>query len=481
MKTVALLDSFVNSLVERTGCRPAQGSAIRTLLRGIATTGSVVLSEVLRPQVEKEDLHAAEQRVSQALKNDTVLDTLPDVYLDMATEVARSFRFRTVDGSDVTKPAGRAFEYLDVVRDGSCKPRDRVVVGPNGVQPSTPPVPAASPQTRNEHKKARRSRATSKAAPSAPAPRRPRTTARATARTESKTERIKFPSPPAIKKLGYWTIQIEAGNGKGDHLPLSQEVFSTQDPAYQALGEGAWTATYQRAIERVLAHIGPEGIWLMDRGFDDVFWLRWMHGNVEQSVIRVKSNRSVHPGTTEEKAINIGQLAETLDARHTTQIRYVNKSNHVEKFRSISFAWVPIWVKGVDHALYLIVAHTGRKRPLLLVTDRRPASTKEAGDLIQAYLERWGSEEVTRACKQLTGLERIRVRSFHAIRRLLWLSMIAVGIQALMILTRPRLRRAILDRAKEFIPEVRYVVYRIWRVVQTDLRRAMELRLHLVT
>ena len=61
---------------------------------------------------------------------------------------------------------------------------------------------------------------------------------------------------------------------------------------------------------------------------------------------------------------------------------------------------MPIRVKGVDHALYLIVAHTGRKQPLLLVTDCRPASPKEAGDLIQAYLERWGSEEVTRACKQ---------------------------------------------------------------------------------
>jgi len=441
----------------------------------------VVLSELLRPQVEKDDLHAAEQRVSQALKNDTVLDTLPDVYLDLATEVARSFRFRTVDGSDVTKPAGRAFEYLDIVRDGSCKPRDRVVVGPNGVQPSTPPTRAASPQTRNEHKRARRRKTTSKAAPFAPDARRPRAEARATVRKESKAERVKYPSPPAIKKLGYWTIQIEAGNGEGDHLPLSQEVFSTQDPAYQALGEEAWTATYQRAIERVLVHVGPEGIWLMDRGFDDVFWLRWMHANVEQSVIRVKSNRNVHPGTTQEKAINIGQLAERLDARHTTQIRYVNKSNHVEKFRSIPFTWVPIWVKGVDHALYLIVAHTGRKRPLLLVTDRRPASTKEAGDLIQAYLERWGSEEVTRACKQLTGLERIRVRSFHAVRRLLWLAMIAVGIQALMILTRPRLRRAILDRAKEFILKVRFVVYRIWRVVQTDLRRALEVRLHLVT
>ena len=481
MTTVAQLDSFVHALLTRARCRPALGSVVRTLLRGIATAGSVVLSEVLRPQVQKEDLHAAEQRVSQALKNDAELDTLPDVYLDRVAETASSLRFRTVDGSDVTKPAGRAFEHLDVVRDGSCKPRNRVVVGPNGVQPSTPPNPAASPQARNGHKRAQRRNAASETAPPARRAGRPRTAAHAKARKESKAERVKFPSPPAIKKLGYWTVQIEAGNGMGDHLPLSQELFSTQDPAYQALGEEAWTTTYRLAIEHVLAHLGPEGIWLMDRGFDDAFWLRWMHANVEQSVIRLKSNRNVRPGTNQEKTINVGQLAETLDARHTTQIRYVDKSSHEEKLRSIPFAWVPIWVDGVDHALYLIVAHTGRKRPLLLVTDRRPASTKEAGDLIQAYLERWGSEEVTRACKQLTGLERIRVRSFHAMRRLLWLAMIAVGFQSLMILTRPRLKRAILDRAKELIPKVRFVAYRIWRVVQADLRRTLEVRLHRVT
>jgi hypothetical protein len=34
MKTVAWLDSFMRRLLERTGCRPAQGSAIRTLLQG---------------------------------------------------------------------------------------------------------------------------------------------------------------------------------------------------------------------------------------------------------------------------------------------------------------------------------------------------------------------------------------------------------------------------------------------------------------
>jgi hypothetical protein len=120
--------------------------------------------------------------------------------------------------------------------------------------------------------------------------------------------------------------------------------FSTQDPAYQALGEKAWTRTYQTAIENVLAHIGNDGIWLMDRGFDDVVWMSWMHAQVQQNVIRMKSNRLVHLGTKQEKAMNVGRLAETLDARYTTEIRYVDKSNHREKFRDIPFTWAPIWV-----------------------------------------------------------------------------------------------------------------------------------------
>jgi len=475
MQTVAQLDSFVHEVLERARFRPALGSVVRALLGGIAAAGSVVLSEVLRPQVQKEDLHAAEQRVSQALKNDAALDTLPDVYLAMVAEPARALRYRTVDGSDVSKPAGRKFEHLDVVRDGSCKPRDRVAVG--GPKEGNPSAPPASSPARNERTRAQGRKATS--ATNAPAPQATR--ARTEARKASKAERVKYPSPPALKKLGYWTVQIEAGNGRGDHLPLCQEIFSTQDPAYQALGEKAWTRTYQTAIENVLKHIGKDGIWLMDRGFDDVVWMNWMHAQVQQNVLRMKSNRLVHPGTKQEKTMNVGRLAETLDARYTTEIRYVDKSSHKEKSRSIPFTWIPIWVEGVDHALYLIVGHTGRKRPLLLVTDCRPETSTEAGELIQAYLERWGSEEVTRACKQLTGLERIRVRSLAAMRRLLWLAMIAVGIQAILILTRPRLTRAILDRAKEFIPKVRFVLYRVWRVVQTDLRRALEVRPHLFT
>lgn len=480
MKTVAHVASSVHEIVERADFRPALGAVVLALLGGITATGSVVLSELLRPQVTKEELHAAEQRVSRALKDETALDKLPEVHLAMAAPVARSLRFRSVDGSDISKPAGRKFEYLDVVRDSSSKPRDRVVVGPAGLQTSSGPPPPLASQERNTRKRGQQRKATSKAAPSARAP-RPRTVARGEARKECKAGRVKVPSPPALKKLGYWMIEIDAGDGLGNHLPLFQDIYSTLDPAYQALGEDAWTITFQLAIQRVLPHVGSGGIWLLDRGFDDIAWMNWLHAKVNQNVIRLRTIRLVHPGTQKEKAINVGQFAATLEAKYTTQIRYVDKSTHEEKFRTIPFTWAPIWVDGVDHALYLIVGHTGRKRPLLLITDVRPNNHEEAGALIQAYLERWGNEEVTRACKQLTGLERLRVRSLSAMRRLVWCAMIAIGIQAISILTRSQLRQATLERAKEFIKKVRFVLYRIWRVVQEDVLHALKTCPHLFT
>jgi Transposase DDE domain len=470
MNTIARVLSSVHEILELAQLRDSLRSVVRTVVEGITAAGSVVLSELLRPQVQKEELHAAEQRVSHALQTAGELDKLPDAYLAMVAPVARALRFRSIDGSDLSKPAGRKFEHLDVIRDGSSKPRDRAVVGPGGVQTA---VARSASERRNEAKRQRRSNEASHSERAKRRAPRARAEARAKAR---KADRLKYPSPAALKKLGYWMVEIEAGDGKGNHLPLFQDVFSTQAPDYQALGENAWTRTFQLALEHALKYLDRGGIWLMDRGFDDIVWMSWIAAMVEQYVIRLKSNRLIHPGTEDATAVNILRFAQTLEARHTTQVRSVDKSTHQEKYRTIPFAWAPIWIDGVEQAQYLVVGHTGRKRPLLLITNRRPESPQEAGELIQAYLERWGNEEVTRACKQLTGLERIRVRKLQAIRRLVWLAMIAVGIQALSILTRPRWTQATLNRAKEFIRKVRFVLYRVWRVVQQDVLRALQVR-----
>ena len=184
MQTVARTQKFVDEIGAQAELGPRVASVVSLIIGGITAAGSVVLSELLRPQVDRDGLHAAEQRLSLALKNEAAFDALPDAYLAVAAKAARALHFRSVDGSDLSKPAGRHFEHLDVVRDGSCKPRDRVAVTAAGV------VPAKSVPFEPEGKTRPKSRKKPRTAS-------PRTTRRAAERRSERTDtrtRAKFPN-----------------------------------------------------------------------------------------------------------------------------------------------------------------------------------------------------------------------------------------------------------------------------------------------
>jgi hypothetical protein len=65
--------------------------------------------------------------------------------------------------------------------------------------------------------------------------------------------------------------------------------------------------------------------------------------------------------------------------------------------------------------------------------DRRPTRLHE-----NDVTCRWGTEEATRAFKQLSGVEDFRVRKWESIPRLTFMASMAVGIQALLLIRRAR-------------------------------------------
>jgi hypothetical protein len=81
----------------------------------------------------------------------------------------------------------------------------------------------------------------------------------------------------------------------------------------------------------------------------------------------------------------------------------------------------------------------------------------------------WGAEDGIRFWKQSTGIEDLRVRNYQSIRRLALLSMIACGLQAWLLLTRPSLARRIIESVKVFIPSVPFLQYRLWRGIRDAL------------
>jgi Transposase DDE domain len=265
-------------------------------------------------------------------------------------------------------------------------------------------------------------------------------------------------------KPGYWTVNIEANDGQGHHLPLALDVFSTEDPDYVEKGEEAWRLTFEAEIRRVEPFVNDDATWLLDRGFDDNDVIDGFENKLRKKlVIRLKKNRNILVGDVSNPTVrNIAQFALALKKPHTVHIPYIDKRTHRRKTYPHSFTYVPIRLPKVRGAYYLIVVTGVLGEDWLLLTNRRPRNPEQAAALIRAYVARWGTEEMTRFWKQCTDAEDFRVQSLRAIRRLLFLAMIAIGIQSLWALRCPKLAKRLIARVQYFIENVQFQYYRLW-------------------
>jgi hypothetical protein len=218
----------------------------------------------------------------------------------------------------------------------------------------------------------------------------------------------------------------------------------------------------------------------MDRGFNGTEHMNWMNERCHY-VTRLNHNRVVRPGTSEGDPIQVQHLRKTLTLKYKSTLRYVDKSSHEIHCFPVTYNWIPIYMEDVKHPVWLLMVHTERNW-WYLVTNKDPKDECHAADWIDAYVARWGNEEVTRCIKQMTGLEGFRVRKLVAIQRLVMLSMIAMGLLAYETLRSARRKKMLLDKAKEFIPKVQFELYRLWRVLQWELTtlfaRRRRVRIH---
>jgi hypothetical protein len=130
MSILKRLREFVQRMTKLAGdLTPGEAKLTSDLVIGISQTQSVLLSETARvineieATSDEEDAKAlmrTEQRLSKGLaKTQSGLDELPHAWLTFVAPTVSRLKFVTVDGSDMTKPYGGTFEYLDKVRDGS--------------------------------------------------------------------------------------------------------------------------------------------------------------------------------------------------------------------------------------------------------------------------------------------------------------------------------------------------------------------------
>ncbi len=388
--TIRRLKRSVQKAAKAGGLSAEDTALAAEIVVSIAGTGKVHLSQVARRlKGADEELIDPERNVSERLAaEDSTLDGLRDGWLQIVARTAKRLAFITVDGSDIAKPYGKAFEHLDVVRDAS-DPLKRIVPG-------------------------------------------------------------------------YWTVQIDALDELHRMLPLVSDVFSTKAPEYKT-----WYDAFLRPMLRVIARLGREHTWLFDRGFDAIDFLKTLMTLRIHWVVRQTQTRYVLLGDGELVPMHL--LAAGLHKPHSVDVPYVDKRNHEPKVAPASFGFAPVRLPGIDAPLTMIVVDGGRDEDIVLLTNARVTDADQAEQIVLAYLRRWGSEEATRALKQLARVEDFRVRKWESIQRLTHLAMMTSGVQALMLLTRPRMAARYIARVAQFFENVLLKNYRLWEGIADAL------------
>jgi len=207
---------------------------------------------------------------------------------------------------------------------------------------------------------------------------------------------------------GYMVFEAYVRVGKWQMFPLVLEPLKTYS--------GAPTSENTEISAHVLRiHEATEGkgTWVLDRGFDrDELMLLWLKRSLA-FVIRQRGDR--HVLLTDGRKLSVKDAA--MELQPAAWPRRWPKAGYTAN-RQVYLPETP------EQALLLVVhwRWPNSSEPLLLLASPAARRCNRTGKwFVKAYGKRWGVEDATWGIKQRLNLEGFLVRSWCAIRRLLWL------------------------------------------------------------
>jgi len=232
---------------------------------------------------------------------------------------------------------------------------------------------------------------------------------------------------------GYLSVIIEGIESKGEHLPLYMEMFSTKARGFKSINDEV-----RKGVEKVVEVFGKTGQWIMDRGFDGNIMMEYFVNEGLEFVIRGFRNRTVE---TEEGSVQlIKEVVNNLElpGRHPFYQYYIlrkdgQKNRWIKKEKRIKFGYCQIKI-AADEKPYtdrktlnlIVIEGIGNKDERSYFYTNIPINNlTECLNVAKLYGKRWGCEEGIRFLKQALGIEDIRVQTYAAFRRMIFLAQIS--------------------------------------------------------
>jgi len=254
MDIVRRLDKFVQKIAE--GLRSADKRFVGDCIRGMARSGSTMLTEIGRALGEKIPLQKTVTRLSRMASSKWFNDErLRANHVALVAPLTKEkLPFVAVDLTDVAKPYGKKKD-LCLVRDGSSR-RKRLDDG------------------RSNAPRGRRKR---------------------------KSSLVTLVFEAVLTTLKSHIV-----------VPLLTEVFSTETPGFKSQND-----IIEHWLRYLAPSISPEAIWLFDRGFDGGQILQVLHDLKLRWVVRMVGKRNIQ---FQDGAKQMKEIAAGLHLPYTTEV-----------------------------------------------------------------------------------------------------------------------------------------------------------------
>lgn len=266
--------------------------------------------------------------------------------------------------------------------------------------------------------------------------------------------------PPGEKKRivrGYWLNEVYVELGPGRMAPVVFDLYSLRSG--ETLSQ---THMLLRGMEESFDLVGPRGVWVADRGFDDRELLGALLTRGRHFIIRVKVG-----ATARHLLLEPGGPPATVEAilRHLPLRESLYSDRDLR--RTGKLGWIRVRLPDFpDRVLTLVVclAH-GHDDPLAVLTSLPVPDVTAARRVVAAYFRRWGgAEDPIRFLKQTFGLEKFLVGDPDAMRAWVFLIGVALGLYSLLLASRSVGQR-LADTIESFSNDITFWGYRLARAL----------------
>ena len=260
-------------------------------------------------------------------------------------------------------------------------------------------------------------------------------------------------------KAGYHMIEV-AGLTKNEKLPVPvyTRLFSAQEEGFVSVNE-----EYLKAIEYLGEKYQKEGIYALDRGFDDQKYFRKFIDLGLSFVIRMTKKRDI---ANAESGIIENVLKKSKRVKMKWNYKYKDKKG-ITRVAYTGYMKITIPdIEGKEIYLVVIKSEEFPNSPMMLITNLKPENEEFTKIVNKVYIKRWKIEEYFRFKKQQFGFEKELVRTLNSIRTLNVLLTIIIGFIAMFSDNQKQIQYIVVFEASESIRKNKDIVFVYYAVAR---------------